>query len=376
MAQVSHLPVISQPRLPYPAGVEERFAVDRATWRALTDAVFPAAKSSDAIVLALAYCRARHLDPLKRPVHIVPMYSAALGREVETVWPGIGEHRITAHRTGQYAGCDEAEFGPSCEQTWKGTTSKGKPVSATVRFPEWCRITIYKRLQGHREKVVGPKVLWLEIYSSIGKTGVPNERWQRAPISMLEKCAEAAALRRAFPEEVGSDLTAEEMEGKTLEDVTDAAPAPAAAPPRPGRDMPEADPPAAPIVEPPGPAAAPPPDGDDVGEDDDEPGSDDAVLQTLNETPPPPAEPPPPVEPAPAAGLPYVAVPPSAGGRGYDWPLFVKDFKAALATVPPELTDSFVAMPAHLDALAKMSKQDRVGHKMLIDAIDKHRAGD
>ena len=34
------------------------------------------------------------------------------------------------------------------------------------------------------------------------------------PVGQLEKCAEAGALRRAFPEEIGNALTAEEMEGQ------------------------------------------------------------------------------------------------------------------------------------------------------------------
>ena len=43
---------------------------------------------------------------------------------------------------------------------------------------------------------------------------MPNHVWERRPDGQLEKCAEAAALRRAFPEELGNEYTAEEMEGQ------------------------------------------------------------------------------------------------------------------------------------------------------------------
>ena len=38
--------------------------------------------------------------------------------------------------------------------------------------------------------------------------------WSNRPVGQLEKCAEAGALRRAFPEEIGNALAAEEMEGQ------------------------------------------------------------------------------------------------------------------------------------------------------------------
>ena len=42
-------------------------------------------------------------------------------------------------------------------------------------------------------------------------------------VGQLEKCAEAGALRRAFPEEIGNALTAEEMEGQhTIDGAADA----------------------------------------------------------------------------------------------------------------------------------------------------------
>ncbi|MDD0937104.1 recombinase RecT, partial [Xylella fastidiosa subsp. multiplex] len=36
--------------------------------------------------------------------------------------------------------------------------------------------------------------------------------WQKRPFGQLEKCAEALALRKAFPEAVGAQPTAEEMD--------------------------------------------------------------------------------------------------------------------------------------------------------------------
>lgn len=208
------------PRLPYHDIIKDRFGIDRSGWKALTEAVFPLAKTSDSVVMALSYCKARGLDPFKRPVHIVPMYSAAAGGMVETVWPGIAELRTTAFRTKQFAGMGEAEFGPMKEQTFTGTSekgsTKGKTRSVNISYPEWCRITVRRSLDGQIVDFVGPKVHWIEAYAKWADTDVPNDMWAKRAIGQLEKCAEAAALRRAFPEEIGSDYTAEEMEGQRL----------------------------------------------------------------------------------------------------------------------------------------------------------------
>lgn len=208
---------LSPERLPYHPAVQERFGVDRASWRALVDAVFPSAKTAESVILALSYCRARKLDPFKRPVHIVPMWNSALRQEVETVWPGIGELRTTACRTQGYAGIDPATFGPDVEREFSDVDGKGQRVTAQVTFPEWCQVTVYRQVGGQRVAFAGPRVRWVETYSARGRTKVPNDRWCRAPFQMIEKVAEAAALRRAFPEEIGEALTADEMEGKVLE---------------------------------------------------------------------------------------------------------------------------------------------------------------
>jgi len=200
------------------------FGVKRGEWHALAEAIFPLARSSSAILLALSYCRARGIDVFKRPVHIVPMWNAKLNREVETVWPGITEHRITAHRTTAYAGNDDVAFGPWVKDQKFEAMSNPKPpkkarkYQSTVTHPEWAQMTVYKIVQGHRVAFVGPKTYFLESFGWKSGVRVPNERWTRAPHQMLEKCAEAAALRRAFPEELGGQPVAEEMDGQVIKD--------------------------------------------------------------------------------------------------------------------------------------------------------------
>jgi len=200
-------PSIAQPRLPYHPALQDRFGIGITEWRALVESTFPAAKTVGAVILALAYCKSRNLDPFKKTVHIVPIWDNQRRCEVETVWPGIAEYRTTAARTGSYAGHDEATHGPMVEETWD---DKDGPV--TVRFPEWSQITVYRIVQCQRCAFPGPKVYWMETYAH-KKNKCPNSMWAQRPIGMLDKCAEAAALRGAFPEEYGGEPTFEEWGG-------------------------------------------------------------------------------------------------------------------------------------------------------------------
>jgi phage recombination protein Bet len=218
--------VFQPPRLPYHIALKDRFDIEPSGWKALVEAIYPNAKTVDAIVMALSYCKARNLDPFKRPVHIVPMWDGKAGPQgrggfVESIWPGIAELRTTAFRTGNYAGCDETEFGPTIERSFEGKIRKGKGENATwetkkitLKFPEWARITVYRLLGNQRCRFVGPKVIWLEAYATIGRSDLPNEMWETRAEGQIEKCAEAAGLRKAFPEEIGNQLTAEEMAGR------------------------------------------------------------------------------------------------------------------------------------------------------------------
>ena len=114
--------------------------IDVATWSALKNSIYPGAKD-ESVMMALDYCRARQLDPLLKPVHLVPM-SVKDSRTGKSEWrdvvmPGIGLYRIQADRSGDYAGAREPEFGPDVTQTLTGVE---------VTFPQWCKYTVYKRM--------------------------------------------------------------------------------------------------------------------------------------------------------------------------------------------------------------------------------------
>lgn len=216
MNAVAH---IQPSRLPIAPAIAKEFDIQPTEWRVLVDQIFPAAKSVEAVMMALAYCRKRNLDIFKKPVHIVPMWSSAKKQMVETVWPGIAEIRTTASRTGEYAGIDAVEFGPIVERTFTGQTGghNTETVTKTVKFPEWASVVVY-RLVGGVKCAYHAKVYWEETYATMGKSDVPNEMWAKRPRGQLDKCVEAAALRKAFPEELGNTYAAEEMEGREIAD--------------------------------------------------------------------------------------------------------------------------------------------------------------
>lgn len=181
--------------------------IDESTWSALCNTVYPGAKP-ESVVMAIDYCKARNLDPMLKPVHLVPMSvkNAQTGAYEfrDVAMPGVGLYRIQASRSGDYAGASEPEFGPSIQQTFENTT---------VTYPEWCKVSIQKVI-GDRIVTFSAKEFWLENYATAGKNSdVPNAMWKKRPFGQIAKCAEAQALRKGWPE-IGQEPTAEEMAGK------------------------------------------------------------------------------------------------------------------------------------------------------------------
>jgi len=165
------------------------------------------------IKLALGYCKASGLDPMQKPVHIVPMWDSKAREPRDVIMPGIGLYRTQAVRSGEYAGVSEPEYGEDVTETIDG---------CTVTYPKWCKVVVKRLLSNGAIAEFSATERWKENYAvkgGKGKSHAPNAMWYKRPYGQLGKCAEAQALRKAFPE-CGSQPTADEMEGKVI-DITD-----------------------------------------------------------------------------------------------------------------------------------------------------------
>lgn len=164
------------------------------------------------IKMAVNYCKASGLDIMQKPVHLVPMWDSKTSTMRDVVMAGIGMYRTQASRSGEMAGITEPEYGDDVTEKIGGVE---------ITYPKWCKVTVKRTLPngGIAEFVAVER--WIENYAAKGgkeKSIAPNAMWTKRPYAQLAKCAEAQALRKAFPE-LGAALTAEEMEGKEI-DIT------------------------------------------------------------------------------------------------------------------------------------------------------------
>ena len=171
----------------------------------------------ESIKLVLGYCKAANLDPMQKPVHIVPMYCAtgekdSNGKDIkamrDVIMPGIGLYRIQAARSGELAGISEPEYGEDITEEIDGSK---------ITYPSWCRVTVKRTLSNGALAEFTAREFWKENYATQSRDSKkPNSMWSKRPYAQIAKCAEAQALRKAFPE-VGAQPTVDEMEGKEID---------------------------------------------------------------------------------------------------------------------------------------------------------------
>lgn len=176
--------------------------------RTLQQSLYPGA-NSESVAMVISYCTQAKLDPLQKPVHIVPMWDSKSRTMRDVIMPGIGLYRTQASRSGEYGGISEPEFGDDITAQIGGQQ---------ITYPKWCKVTVTRLING-TPALFTAKELWSENYAVRGgkeKSIAPNAMWSKRPYAQIAKCAEAQALRKAFPE-LGAQPTYEEMEGKQFD---------------------------------------------------------------------------------------------------------------------------------------------------------------
>jgi phage recombination protein Bet len=152
--------------------------------------------SNDEFEIFLMACKKTGLDPFMKQIHAVKRKSKnSNGEWVETmtIQTGIDGYRLIAERTGRYA--------PGKQPTYN-YDDKGKITSATAY--------VKKQTTDGTWHEVAAEAFFKE-YCPLTKEGKPTKFWNDMPHGQIAKCAEALALRKAFPAEMSGIYTQEEM---------------------------------------------------------------------------------------------------------------------------------------------------------------------
>lgn len=144
--------------------------------------------TDDELSLFLHQCKRTGLDPLAKQIYFQKRFNKRANRFDITIITGIDGYRLVAGRTGEHAGTDDAVFDDESSPkkasvtTWRIVKGMRVPFAATAR--------------------------WSEYYPGDEQ----GFMWRKMPCGQLAKCAEALALRKAFPAELSGVYTKEEME--------------------------------------------------------------------------------------------------------------------------------------------------------------------
>jgi len=142
------------------------------------------------LALYLYDCQRQRVHPLDKLLH----FTKRGGKYVPVT--SIDLMRARAAETGEYCGNSDAEIIES---------DKKNPMKQDEMLPYSASVTVYRLVQG-----TSCAFSATARYSEYKPEKAPM--WAKMPTVMLSKCAEALALRKAFPQQLGGLYAAEELD--------------------------------------------------------------------------------------------------------------------------------------------------------------------
>jgi len=156
---------------------------------------FAKGATKDQFAIFVGVAKRTGLDPFSKQIYCV-IRNGKSGPEM-TVQCGIDGYRAIAERSGTLAGIDDVVYDDeSTDRPNKATVTVYRIINDTrVSFTASARWNEYKQ----------------EFYNKKSGKYELGTMWKKMPYLMLGKCAEALALRKAFPNDLSGIYTTEEM---------------------------------------------------------------------------------------------------------------------------------------------------------------------
>lgn len=138
------------------------------------------------------------LDPFSRQLYMIKRWDSQANTNRWTIQTGIDGFRIIAARSGVYRG----QVGPQ----WCGDDGTWRDVWIATTPPAAARVGV---LRADFDQPIYGIAVYSE-YAQTKKNGDPTVMWATKPALMIAKCAEALALRKAFPHDLAGLVTDDE----------------------------------------------------------------------------------------------------------------------------------------------------------------------
>lgn len=193
---------------------KELVTTDKSSWTPsqieLIKSTVAKGATDDELKLFLYIASKTGLDPLTKQVHFIKRKTRMPNgqyQDVGTTQTGIDGYRAIAERTKTLAGIDDAIY----------------DLEDPDHHPNKASVTVYRIIGGERVPFTA-SARWSEYVQEFEKDEWVNNQktgkkfkclgamWKKMPYLMLAKCAEALALRKAFPNDLSGLYTNEEMQ--------------------------------------------------------------------------------------------------------------------------------------------------------------------